>query len=166
MSQVGVHPCAQDGFDGIAGALDLNKPIYYDEASGACMNSGYTPETMSYWILWGSPMDANELIKRTGGEMPVISFPFDRAPYPSYYGGAHGDDSLSAHVRQPSCQPSRLVAPMFQPPFHSDESLSAPSCQPSRLGAPMFQPPFHSDESLSAPSCAHPPDSLPPSSPI
>lgn len=100
VSQVGVHPCAQDGFDGIAGALDLNKPIYYDEASGACMNSGYTPETMSYWILWGSPMDASELIKRTGGEMPVISFPFDRAPYPSYYGGAHGDDSLSAHAKQ------------------------------------------------------------------
>jgi hypothetical protein len=109
VSQVGIHPCAQDGYEGISGGVALNKPIYYDEDSGQCMNSAYTFQDTQFWILWGSPMDGHELIKRTGGEMPVVSFPFDRAPYPSYDWGEHGDDSLSAHVRQPSWPPPRLL---------------------------------------------------------
>jgi hypothetical protein len=98
VSAVGMQPCAQDGFEQI-GALANTKPVTYNPTTKACEATEYTPETMTYWILWGSPMDNVEMSKRTGS-MPTISFPFDRAPYPSYRWGEHGDDSLSSMAKQ------------------------------------------------------------------
>jgi len=77
----GLHPCGQDGFGGADGVTTYNKQFAYQ--NGQCVDTGYTMETMSYWIMWGHPMDKKELLKRTGLN-PVISFPFVRGPYPSY----------------------------------------------------------------------------------
>ena len=96
-----MQPCAQDGYEGLAGMETLNKPVMWNEATSTCDSTEYDASTMTYWILWGLPMDSNELNKRTGG-MAEITFPFDRGTYPSYGftdGGDHGDDSMTAQVR-------------------------------------------------------------------
>jgi len=98
VSQVGMLPCAQDGFEGMSGMADLNKSVTYNEDTNTCEATQYDATTMTYWVLWGLPMDARELSKRTGS-MPTVSFPFDRATYPSYRGGDHDDDSLSAQAK-------------------------------------------------------------------
>ena len=53
----------------------------------------------SFWILWGHPQDMYELTRRTGIN-PVVSFPFNRGPYPSMLesGGDHGDDAADARA--------------------------------------------------------------------
>jgi hypothetical protein len=79
--------------------LALNKSVVYNEATSVCEATEFDATTMTYWVLWGLPMDARELSKRTGST-PSVSFPFDRATYPSYAWGDHDDDSLSAQVRK------------------------------------------------------------------
>ena len=55
--------------------------------------------TRAFWVLWGHPQDKYELTKRTGLN-PVVTFPFNRGPYPSMAesGGDHGDDAIDARA--------------------------------------------------------------------
>ena len=96
VGESGYNPCAQDGFDGIAAS---DKPYLYDEATGTCTSTGMTMANRSFWILWGHPQDKYELTRRTGIN-PVVSFPFNRGPYPSMLesGGSHGDDAADARA--------------------------------------------------------------------
>ena len=94
----GLMPCAQDGFEGMDGSTGLMKPYVWDEDTATCVESGYTSETETYWILWGHPQDTYELTKRTGSA-PVVTFPLVRGPYPSYKGDDHGDDAADLYPK-------------------------------------------------------------------
>lgn len=85
-----LYPCAQDS-QGVweeDGALAAKYPINFDGT--ACVETGYTTENRTFWILWGDPLDKFELNKRTGLN-PVVSFPFNRGPYPRYEQGVSLD---------------------------------------------------------------------------
>lgn len=59
-----LFPCAQDS-QGVANAeLFAKYPINWDGTS--CVETGFTTETRTFWILWGDPLDKYELNKRTG----------------------------------------------------------------------------------------------------
>ena len=92
----GYNPCAQDGFSGISAT---GKPYLYNISTGTCTPTSYTWADREFWILWGHPQDKYELTKRTGLN-PVVSFPFNRGPYPSMLesGGDHGDDAADARA--------------------------------------------------------------------
>ena len=92
----GYNPCAQDGFGGDAAT---GKPYLYDATTETCDSTTYTWSDRMFWVLWGHPQDKYELTKRTGLN-PVISFPFNRGPYPSMLesGGDHGDDAADARA--------------------------------------------------------------------
>ena len=97
VSENGLMPCAQDGFEGMGGMTALKKPLVWDETTGTCLDTGYTAETETYWILWGHPQDTYELTSRTG-MTPVVTFPLVRGPYPSYKAD-HGDDAADLYPK-------------------------------------------------------------------
>lgn len=76
-------PCAVDSRDG-------NTGLEFSE--GGCVETGSTYNESTFWILWGDPMDKEELVKRTG-EVPTVAFPMQRGPYPSYQHGLSGDET-------------------------------------------------------------------------
>jgi len=81
-----LYPCPQDS-QGVweeDGALAAKYPINWDGSS--CVETGYSTENRTYWILWGDPLDKYELNSRTGFN-PVVTFPFNRGPYPRYERG-------------------------------------------------------------------------------
>ena len=90
----GYLPCAQDGFGGLSAT---DKFYLYNTSTGECTETGKTMTTRAFWVLWGHPQDKYELTKRTGLN-PVVTFPFNRGPYPSMLesGGDHGDDAADA----------------------------------------------------------------------
>ena len=92
----GYLPCAQDGFGGLSAT---DKFYLYNTSTGECTSTGKTMTTRAFWVLWGHPQDKYELTKRTGLN-PVVTFPFNRGPYPSMAesGGDHGDDAIDARA--------------------------------------------------------------------
>ncbi len=74
-------PCAQDSQGADDSALYSKTPINWNGTS--CISTGYTLTNRTFWILWGDPLDKEELEKRTG-MTPVVKFPFRRGPYPRY----------------------------------------------------------------------------------
>ena len=92
----GYLPCAQDGFGGLSAT---DKFYLYNTSTGECTETGKTMTTRAFWVLWGHPQDKYELTKRTGLN-PVVTFPFNRGPYPSMAesGGDHGDDAIDARA--------------------------------------------------------------------
>jgi hypothetical protein len=94
-----LYPCPQDS----QGVEDKNLIASYPLAwnNESCVSTGFTTETRTYWIIWGDPLDKHELNARTGFN-PVVSFPFNRGPYPSYEHGVPVeialDDSGSARA--------------------------------------------------------------------
>lgn len=79
-----LSPCAFD-------VRDSNTTITYSE--GSCVDTGKSMEDRTFWILWGDPMDKEELVKRTGAT-PTVVFPLTRGPYPSYpHGGPDADET-------------------------------------------------------------------------
>mmetsp|Transcript_15965 Transcript_15965/g.24859 ORF Transcript_15965/g.24859 Transcript_15965/m.24859 type:complete len:764 (-) Transcript_15965:191-2482(-) len=92
-----LFPCAQDA-QGISNPMLYEKmPINWEGEE--CVETGYTTENRAYWILWGDPLDKEELLDRTG-LFPTVKFPLRRGPYPSYTTGTGEtesyDDSSSA----------------------------------------------------------------------
>jgi hypothetical protein len=61
-------------------------------SGGECISTGLEYEDQTFWILWGDPMDKDELVKRTG-TTPTVVFPLTRGPYPSYQHGLSGDET-------------------------------------------------------------------------
>jgi hypothetical protein len=78
-----LSPCAFDTRDG-------NTSLAYE--SGSCVETGKSYEDQTFWILWGDPMDKEELVARTGST-PTVVFPLTRGPYPSYPHGLDGDET-------------------------------------------------------------------------
>ena len=78
-----LSPCAFDIRDG-------NTTLEY--SGGACVETGKSYEDQTFWILWGDPMDKEELVARTG-YTPTVVFPLTRGPYPSYPHGLDGDET-------------------------------------------------------------------------
>merc|ERR1719281_2439883 len=94
VSDAGMNPCPQDGFGGPSKAVSLanggyNKPYEYDPTTKTCKKvRTHGDEVM--WILWGLPMDTNELVKRTETNF-VVYLPHMRGSYPSHdYDETHG----------------------------------------------------------------------------
>ena len=87
------YPCAQDaqGIMDEGGELYDMYPINWDGEK--CVDTGYSIENRTFWVLWGDPLDKYELNKRTGLN-PVVSFPFNRGPYPAYQQGVDLDVAL------------------------------------------------------------------------
>jgi hypothetical protein len=96
VGEAGYLPCEQDGFGGISAT---DKFYLYNTSTGECTATGKTMSTRAFWVLWGYPQDKYELTKRTGLN-PVVTFPFNRGPYPSMAesGGDHGDDAIDARA--------------------------------------------------------------------
>jgi hypothetical protein len=89
------YPCAQD-WEGIddeeeEGSLEAKYPLAWNGQE--CVSTGYTTENRTYWVLWGDPLDKHELNARTGLN-PVISFPLNRGPYPTYDLGTPLEDAI------------------------------------------------------------------------
>lgn len=78
-----LSPCAFDTRDG-------NTSLAFSD--GACVDTGKSYEDQTFWILWGDPMDKEELVARTGST-PTVVFPLTRGPYPSYPHGLDGDET-------------------------------------------------------------------------
>lgn len=78
-----LSPCPFDIRDG-------NATMEY--SSGSCVDTGKSYEDQTFWILWGDPMDKEELVARTGST-PTVVFPLTRGPYPSYPHGLDGDET-------------------------------------------------------------------------
>ena len=93
------YPCPQDSQGVEDKELISSYPLMWDNET--CVSTGYTTENRTYWIIWGDPLDKHELNLRTGFN-PVVSFPFNRGPYPSYQHGVAVevalDDSSSARA--------------------------------------------------------------------
>ena len=87
VSEGAYWPCATDsqGVTEEGGALASKYPLVWNGEQ--CVETGYTTENRTYWVLWGDPSDKYELNLRTGLN-PVVSFPFNRGPYPSYVQGS------------------------------------------------------------------------------
>jgi hypothetical protein len=85
------YPCPQDsqGLEDIE--LIKTKPLFWNNES--CVTTGYTTENRTYWIIWGDPLDKHELNARTGFN-PVVSFPFNRGPYPDYQPGVPPEQAV------------------------------------------------------------------------
>jgi hypothetical protein len=83
-------PCGQDAQGADDLALYGKTPINWNGEE--CVETGYTYEDRTFWILWGDPLDKNELLKRTGLN-PTVKFPLERGPYPSY---THGTDETTS----------------------------------------------------------------------
>lgn len=77
--------------DDEGGELYAKYPINWNGT--ACVETGYTTENRTFWILWGDPLDKKELNERTGLN-PVVSFPFNRGPYPRYDEGVPLDEAI------------------------------------------------------------------------
>ena len=93
VGEKGYYPCAQDS-QGVweeGGALAAKYPLVWDGSS--CVETGYSMENRTFWILWGDPLDKFELNARTGLN-PVVSFPFNRGPYPRYERGVDTDEAI------------------------------------------------------------------------
>jgi hypothetical protein len=94
-------PCAQDsqGLDEEEGEFYKMYPLNWDGEK--CVPTGYDASNRTYWVLWGHPSDKYELNLRTGMN-PVVSFPFNRGPYPDYDIGTSldiaRDDSADARA--------------------------------------------------------------------
>lgn len=78
-----LSPCSND-------IRDENGPLEY--TGGECIPTGSDFEDQTFWILWGDPMDKEELVARTGST-PTVVFPLTRGPYPSYQHGLAGDET-------------------------------------------------------------------------
>jgi hypothetical protein len=92
------YPCAQDAQGATDAALYEKTPINWNGEE--CVETGYTMEDRTFWILWGDPLDKEELLERTG-LLPTVKFPLRRGPYPSYSVGVDEtedgyDDSATA----------------------------------------------------------------------
>lgn len=79
-------PCGQDAQGASDPSLYTKTPINWNGTE--CVETGYTYEDRTFWILWGDPLDKHELLTRTG-LLPTVYFPLERGPYPSY---THGTD--------------------------------------------------------------------------
>lgn len=79
-------PCGQDAQGATDASLYEKTPINWNGSE--CVDTGYTYEDRTFWVLWGDPLDKNELLTRTGLK-PTVKFPVERGPYPSY---THGTD--------------------------------------------------------------------------
>lgn len=93
VGEKGYYPCAQDS-QGVweeGGALAAKYPLVWDGSS--CVETGYGFENRTFWILWGDPLDKFELNARTGFN-PVVSFPFNRGPYPRYENGVNVEEAI------------------------------------------------------------------------
>jgi len=101
VGEKGYYPCGVDsqGIQEEEGELYAKYPINWDGEN--CVETGYTTENRTYWILWGDPLDKYELNSRTGYN-PVVAFPFNRGPYPQYQQGVDLetaiDDSADARA--------------------------------------------------------------------
>eukprot|EP00594_Rhizosolenia_setigera_P020887 CAMPEP_0178981498 /NCGR_PEP_ID=MMETSP0789-20121207/27089_1 /TAXON_ID=3005 /ORGANISM="Rhizosolenia setigera, Strain CCMP 1694" /LENGTH=283 /DNA_ID=CAMNT_0020672037 /DNA_START=566 /DNA_END=1414 /DNA_ORIENTATION=+ len=71
-------PCAQDAQGASDSSLYEKYPINWNGSE--CVETGYTFEDRTFWILWGDPLDKNELLKRTG-ILPTVYLPLERGPY-------------------------------------------------------------------------------------
>jgi hypothetical protein len=93
------YPCPQDSQGLENKNLISTYPLAWNNVS--CVATGYTTENRSYWIIWGDPLDKHELNARTGLN-PVVSFPYNRGPYPTYQFNVDAvvatDDSADARV--------------------------------------------------------------------
>jgi hypothetical protein len=92
------YPCGQDAQGATDVALYEKTPINWDGEK--CVDTGYTYQDRTFWILWGDPLDKEELLERTG-LLPTVKFPLTRGPYPSYLIGEDEteggfDDSATA----------------------------------------------------------------------
>lgn len=76
-------PCGVD-------SRDKNTSLTFSE--GSCVDTGSSFTEQTFWILWGDPMDKEELVERTG-EVPTVVFPMQRGPYPHYKHGISGDET-------------------------------------------------------------------------
>jgi len=86
VGEKGFYPCPQDS-QGVweeGGDLAAKYPLVWDGSE--CIETGYQMENRTFWILWGDPLDKYELNLRTGFN-PVVTFPFNRGPYPRYERG-------------------------------------------------------------------------------
>lgn len=110
------HPTVYGGYEGCVGekylfpcadsaeeayyptSAYLKSPHRWNSTSKSCDTTGYTRSNQTFWVLWGDPLDKNELVKRTGIN-PTVVFPLLRGPYPTYTYGTSGDafdDTASA----------------------------------------------------------------------
>ena len=92
------YPCGQDAQGATDVALYEKTPINWNGQE--CVETGFTMQDRTFWILWGDPLDKEELLQRTG-LLPTVKFPLRRGPYPSYSVGADEtaggfDDSSTA----------------------------------------------------------------------
>ena len=92
------YPCAQDAQGATDVMLYEKTPINWNGQE--CVETGFTMQDRTFWILWGDPLDKEELLQRTG-LLPTVKFPLRRGPYPSYTVGADEtaggfDDSSTA----------------------------------------------------------------------
>jgi hypothetical protein len=85
------YPCPQDAQGVEDKELIASYPLMWNNET--CVPTGYTTENRTYWVIWGDPLDKHELNLRTGFN-PVVSFPFNRGPYPSYQHGVPIDVAL------------------------------------------------------------------------
>eukprot|EP00980_Cylindrotheca_fusiformis_P004905 scaffold1041_cov121-Cylindrotheca_fusiformis.AAC.10 len=60
--------------------------------SGECVDTGNEFEDKTFYIVWGDPLDKEELVARTGST-PSVIFPLTRGPYPVYQHGLNGDET-------------------------------------------------------------------------
>lgn len=102
VAEFGLYPCQSDAFAVLEeeGEFYAQSPVYWDGQE--CVETSYTMENRTLWIMWGHPMDKYELAKRTGIS-PVISFPYIRGPYPLFEVGGDAattqDESNDARVK-------------------------------------------------------------------
>lgn len=98
VSEKYLYPCAQDNEGARTASLYAKYPYNWDLATKTCVETGYTYQNRTFWIVSGDPLDKYELVKRTGLN-PVVTFPLLAGPYPSYTNGPGErttDDTLSA----------------------------------------------------------------------
>jgi hypothetical protein len=84
------YPCAQDAQGANDIALYEKTPINWNGQE--CVETGFTYQDRTFWILWGDPLDKEELLERTG-LLPTVKFPLTRGPYPSYLVGVDENES-------------------------------------------------------------------------
>mmetsp|Transcript_26693 Transcript_26693/g.40072 ORF Transcript_26693/g.40072 Transcript_26693/m.40072 type:complete len:755 (-) Transcript_26693:312-2576(-) len=94
-------PCGQDAQGASDSSLYSKYPINWNGSE--CVETGYTFESRTFWILWGDPLDKHELLTRTG-LLPTVYLPLERGPYPAYTYGTDEttelyDDSSSAKAK-------------------------------------------------------------------
>jgi hypothetical protein len=94
------HESVFGGYEGCVGEKYLSpcsndirdEKTALEFVGGECAPTGMEYEDQTFWILWGDPMDKDELVRRTG-TTPTVIFPLTRGPYPSYQHGLAGDET-------------------------------------------------------------------------